>query len=131
MAKTDKAYSWVRSHVSTLMLNDLVEQGLLPAQGTISWRVLDEESSPQPEQGEVVIFVDHLQRGFSPLGAKFFRDVLKLFDLRPQDLCPNSVTNLYNFKCSVKYIFRQSRLLLSFESYFTSTIKWSSRTALA
>ena len=62
--KTDKAVNWVRSHVSTLMLNDLVGQGLLPDQEKNSWRALEEESSPQPQQEEVVVFVYHLQTIF-------------------------------------------------------------------
>uniref|UniRef100_A0A8R7PQZ6 Transposase (putative) gypsy type domain-containing protein n=1 Tax=Triticum urartu TaxID=4572 RepID=A0A8R7PQZ6_TRIUA len=78
------------------------------------------ESSPQPEQGEVVVFVDHLRRGFSPPGSKFFRDMLNFFELRPQDLGPNSIINLRQFKCSVKYIFKQSQSSLSSGSSFTS-----------
>lgn len=94
MAKTDKACNWVKSHFSTLMLDDLVEQGLLLAQAMISWRAPEEEHSPQPNEGEVVVFMDNLQRGFCPPGSRFFWDVLNFFDLRPQDLGPNSVTNL-------------------------------------
>ena len=60
MAKTDKACNWVKSQVSKLVLEDLVEQGLLPAHDIISWRAPKEESTPQPAQGEVVVFVDHL-----------------------------------------------------------------------
>jgi hypothetical protein len=33
--KTNKAVDWVKSQVSTLMLDDLVSQGLLPAQAEI------------------------------------------------------------------------------------------------
>lgn len=80
-ANTDKTCNWLRSQVSTLVLDDLIGQGLLPAQGVISWPVAVEESSPQPDQGEVVVFIDHLHRGFSPPELKSFREFLNFFDL--------------------------------------------------
>ena len=45
-----------------------------------------------------MIFADHLARGFKPPGSKFYRDVLANFQLRPQDIGPNSVTNLCHFQ---------------------------------
>ena len=46
----------------------------------------------------MIIFVDHLSRGFSPPGSKFFRDVLHCFQLHPQDIGPNSLSNICNFQ---------------------------------
>ena len=46
----------------------------------------------------MIIFVDHLSRGFSPPGSKNFRDVLHFLQLHPQDIGPNSVSNICNFQ---------------------------------
>ena len=51
-----------------------------------------------PRDGEVVVFVDHMSRGFKPPGSKFFRDVLASFQIHPQDIGPNSVSNICNFQ---------------------------------
>lgn len=116
--KTDKSCNWVKSHVSTLMLTELVGQGFLPAQETISWRAPDEESTPQPKQDEVVVFADHLHKGFRPPGSKFFRDVLNFFDLRPQDLGPNSITNLCQFQVFCEVYLQTEPTVLLFREFF-------------
>ena len=63
------------------------------------WRVpKPSEESPQPKDGEVIVFTDHMNPGFSPPGSKFLQDVLHLFQLHPQDIGPNSMSNIYNFQ---------------------------------
>ena len=94
MAKAAASCNWVRSWVTEEMLNDFIVMGVLPAQDVIHWRVPGNETTPKPKDGEVIVFIDHLLRGFSPPGSKFFRDALHSFDLHPQDIGPNSVTNL-------------------------------------
>ncbi len=62
-----------------------VKSGYLPKKDVMSYRAPDpSEERPQPKDGEVVIFADHMSRGFAPPGSKFFRDVLNFFDLRPR-----------------------------------------------
>ena len=46
----------------------------------------------------MIVFTDHLSRGFSPPSSKFFRDVLHFFQLHPQDIGPTSVSNICNFQ---------------------------------
>ena len=67
----------------------------------------------------MVIFADHMSRGFAPPGSKFFRDVLNFFDLRPQDIGPNSVSNICNFQvfCEV-YLGEEPSLLLFRELFY-------------
>jgi len=72
--------------------------GVLLAQDVIHWWVPGLEKRPKPKDGEIVVFTDHLHRGFSPPGSKFFRDVLHFFKLHPQDVGPNSVTNICQFQ---------------------------------
>ena len=60
-----------------------------------------------------------MSRGFAPPGSKFFRDVLNFFDLRPQDIGPNSVSNICNFQvfCEV-YLGEEPSLLLFRELFY-------------
>src|SRR5215216_5648227 len=72
--------------------------GVLAKKGIIHWRDPGTETHPQPKEGEVIVFTDHLLWGFIPPGSKFFRDVLNFFQLHPQDIGPNSVSNICNFQ---------------------------------
>ena len=74
----------MRSNVTDDTLDDFVKTGYLPKKEVMSYRVPDpSEERPQPKDGEVVVFADHMSQGFAPPGSKFFRDVLHFFDLRP------------------------------------------------
>ena len=112
--------NWMRSNVTSETLADFVKSGYLPKKESISYRAPDpSEERPQPKDGEVVIFADHMSRGFAPPGSKFFRDVLNFFDLRPQDIGPNSVSNICNFQvfCEV-YLGEEPSLLLFRELFY-------------
>ena len=111
---------WMRSNVTDETLADFVKTGYLPKKDVMSYRAPDpSEERPQPKDGEVVIFADHMSRGFAPPGSKFFRDVLNFFDLRPQDIGPNSVSNICNFQvfCEV-YLGEEPSLLLFRELFY-------------
>ena len=50
----------------------------------MSYRAPDpDEEQPNPKDGEVIVFSDHMNRGFSPPDSKFFRDVLHFFQTPP------------------------------------------------
>lgn len=83
--------------MTDLYLNELVDQGLLPSKDSIHWRAPADEPAPQPNQDEVIIFAEHVERGFRPPGSKFFRDVLRYANICPQDLAANSIYNLARF----------------------------------
>ncbi|XBI55784.1 hypothetical protein VPH35_037520 [Triticum aestivum] len=112
--------NWMRSNVTDETLIDFMKSGYPPTKDVMSYRAPDpSEERPQPKDGEVVVFVDHMSRGFAPPGSKFFRDVLNFFDLRPQDIGPNSVSNICNFQvfCEV-YLGEEPSLLLFREIFF-------------
>ena len=90
MAKQFYACNWVPSRVTEEQLEGCVATGALVKKEVIQWRVPGPENPPEPKDGEVIVFVDHLGRGFSPPRSKFFRDMLNFFDLHPQDIGPNS-----------------------------------------
>ncbi|XBH57149.1 hypothetical protein VPH35_078812 [Triticum aestivum] len=88
--------NWMRSNVTDETLANFVKSGYLPKKEIMSYRAPDpSEERPQPRDREVVIFADHMSRGFAPPGSKFFRDVLNFFDLRPQDIGPNSADDKF------------------------------------
>ena len=98
--------NWMKSSVTEETLANFVKSGYLPKKEVMSYRAPDpSEERPQPRDGEVVIFADHMSRGFAPPGSKFFRDVLNFFDLRPQDIGPNSISNICNFQvfCDISW----------------------------
>lgn len=112
--------NWMRSNITDETLADFAKTGYLPKKDVMSYRAPDpSEERPQPKDGEVVIFADHMSRGFAPPGSKFFRDVLNFFDLRPQDIGPNSVSNICNFQvfCEV-YLGEEPSLLLFRELFY-------------
>ena len=112
--------NWMRSNVTDDTLDDFVKTGYLPKKEVMSYRAPDpSEERPQPRDGEVVIFADHMSRGFAPPGSKFFRDVLNFFDLRPRDIGPNSVSNICIFQvfCEV-YLGEEPSLLLFRELFY-------------
>ena len=112
--------NWMKSNVTDETLANFVKSGYLPKKENMSYRAPDpSEERPQPRDGEVVIFADHMSRGFAPPGSKFFRDVLNFFDLRPQDIGPNSISNICNFQvfCEV-YLGEEPSLLLFRELFY-------------
>ena len=101
MTKAPTTCDWIPSKVTEDTLNEYVVMVALAAKEVIHWRVPGSECPPEPQEGEVVVFTDHLLHGFSPPGSKFFRDVLHFYNLHPQDIGDNSVSNIS--KCSAKY----------------------------
>src|SRR4051812_47601117 len=98
MDKTYTSCDWVKSRVTEEELSNLVATGALAKKEIIHWRAPGEEVPPEPKDGEVIVFADHLGWGFSPPGSKFFRDMLHFLQLHPQGIGPNSVSNLCNFQ---------------------------------
>ena len=89
---------WLPSEIGDAALQRCVSVGTLSSKEMIGWRAAAGEVRPQPAEGEVVVFTDHLEQGFSPPGSKFFRDALNFYNLHPQELGPNSISNLFQFQ---------------------------------
>ena len=118
MAKTFYACNWVPSRVTKEQLNGLVSTGVLAKKEVINWRVPGPENPPEPKDGEVVVFVDHLGRGFSPPRSKKFRDVLASFQLHLQDIGPNSVSNICNFQVFCEAYLQEEPTVELFRDFF-------------
>ena len=117
--KTTTVCNWVPSTVTDDTLKDFVTIGYLPEKSIMSYRAPDlAEERPQPKDGEVIVFTDHMNRGFSPPGSKFFRDVLHFFKLHPQDLGPNSISNICNFQVLCEVYLQEEPTVELFREYF-------------
>src|SRR5215216_348020 len=92
--------------------------GVLAKKDVIHWRVPSRETPPQPKEGEVVVFTNHLLRGFSPPGSKFFHDVLNFFQLHPQDIGPNYVSNICNFQVFCEVYLQQEPTVELFREFY-------------
>ena len=120
LSKSPTVRNWVPSFVTEERLKEFFIVVFLPSKNVMSYHAPDpEEERPNPKDGEVIIFTDHMNRGFSPPDSKFFREVLNFFDLRPQDIGPNSVSNICNFHvfCEV-YLGEEPSLLLFRELFY-------------
>lgn len=104
--------------MTELYLTDLVDQGLLPSKEEIHWRAPEEERSPQSEQNEIIVFAEHVERGFRPPGSKKFRDLLHYASIHPQDLGANSIYNLARFQVFCEVYFQMEPSVPLFMEYF-------------
>ena len=62
--------NWVKSNVTESILSDFVKSGHLPkTKEVMSYHAPNpSEEKPQPKKGEVIVFTNHMNRGFAPPG---------------------------------------------------------------
>ena len=118
MAKQFYACNWVPSRVTEEQLTGYVVTGALASKETIHWRVSGLENPPETQNGEVTFFIDHLNRGFSPPGSKFFHDVLASFQIHPQDIGANSVSYICNFQVFCEVYLQEEPTVELFRDFF-------------
>lgn len=116
--KEPNVCDWVPSQVSDLSLQDYKTQGLISEAEANTCRVPLGECPPTPREGEVICFTDHLLRGFSPPGSKFFRDILNFYELHPQDLASNSIVNLGQFQVICEVYLQIEPTVTLFREFF-------------
>ena len=118
MTKQFSACNWVPSRITETQLNGYVLTGALAKKSVLHWRVPGPECPPEPQDGEVIVFMQHLDRGFSPPGSKFFRDVLASFQLHPRDIGPNSLSNICNFQVFCEVYLQEEPSVELFRDFF-------------
>ena len=94
-SKRSISADWGGSTITAEQLKAHRLAGLLPS--NVKARAPGDEVVPSPAKDEVVIFSEHLFRGFTPPGNLFFRQVLGFYKLYIHDLVPNSILTLSNF----------------------------------
>ena len=92
-----RSCNWEGSWIDEVFLESLAARGLLPPRDQCEWRAAGEEIIPDPQPGEVVIFAEHVERGFKPPGSLFFRSLMQRLGLRLHDIGPNSILQVSNF----------------------------------
>ena len=103
----------------TSTLKDFVTIGYLPDKSVMHYHVPDlGEEKPQSKDNEVIVFTDHMNWCFSPPGSKFFRDILHFFKLHPQDIGPNSISNVCNFQVFCEVYLQEEPSVELFREYF-------------
>lgn len=60
----------LQSEINDTVLEEFVKVGTLAPQEAIGWRPALGERCPQPASGEVVVFTDHIEWGFTPPDSK-------------------------------------------------------------
>lgn len=127
--KTSKICGWVTPQESVLALKNLVTKGLLLSKNVTSWRAPREECPPQPEQGEIIYFTNHVKRGFRPPDSELFGHLLHFFNVRPQNIGPKSMTTICHFQVFYEVFLRFSHPWLSLESSFILIVRLKLRKA--
>ena len=89
--------NWEGSWVTEQTLADLADAGFLPPKEDNVWRAPGDEIEPRPKPNELVMFVEHVERGFTPPGSLFFRNLMQRLGLRLHDIGPNSMLQVSNF----------------------------------
>ena len=82
---------WIRSTLVLDDLQDLAESGLIEH---ASWRLPEDESEPQPQEGECVLLATHVDHGFSLPPHPFFRAFLNFFGAQLHHFSPNTIKYL-------------------------------------
>ena len=118
MAKQFSSCNWVPSRITEEQLTGYVVTGTLAKKEIIHWRVPRTENPPEPQDGEVVVFMQHLDREFSPPGSKNFCDVLASFQLHPQDIGLNSMSNICNFQVFCEVYLQEEPTVELFKDFF-------------
>ena len=118
MAKQFVSCDWVPSIITEEDLVKIAEIGTLGPQSVLKWRAPGNECPPTPREGEVIVFFDHITRGFTPPGSKFFRDVLAAFQLHPQDIGPNSISNICDFQVFSEVYLQEEPSVDLFRDFF-------------
>ena len=111
--------NWVPSIVTESTLKDFVTIVYLPETSVMSYRAHDlDEERLRPKDGEIIVFTDHMNRGFTPPDSKFFRYILHFFKLHPQDIGPNSISNICNFQVFCEVYLQEEPTVEFFREYF-------------
>jgi hypothetical protein len=63
----------------------------------VMYLIPGDELEPAPEEGEVVVFAAHFERGFGLPASDFFRQFLNFYDLQSHHLPGNTVFYLSSF----------------------------------
>ena len=91
------AEEWVGSINNEVMLNRLVEDGVLPDRVMVGCRPAHGESFLTPRGDELVVFEDYFYRGFGVPVHPFLRVFIDYYEISLCNLGPNSILHVSVF----------------------------------
>jgi hypothetical protein len=77
-------------------------------------RIPGDELEPMPQEGEIVVFTAHIERGFGLPASNFFRRFLEFLELQPHHLHGNAI---FNLSCFVSFMEACVGLLPAIEAF--------------
>ena len=83
--------SWGSSDVTAEDIEYLRHSWMLPSADRITARPPANETAPEPQEGEFLVFATHFPRGFGLSASIFFNLFLETFELQPHHLGRNSI----------------------------------------
>jgi hypothetical protein len=93
----DPQTTWVRSTMTKVKIQVLVDRGLLRPKADVEWRAAAGEQFPSEDVKEQVVFASFFERGFNLPTGDFFRGLLYYYDLELVHLVPISITVVSTF----------------------------------
>jgi hypothetical protein len=93
----DPSTVWETSTVTEEQIQSLVDRGLLRPKSQVGWRPAAGEAFPTEATGETVVFIAHIERGFSVHTGDFLRGLLQFYRIELVHLKPNSITIIATF----------------------------------
>jgi hypothetical protein len=88
---------WETSTVMEEQIQLLAGRGLMRPKAQVGWRPAAGEEFPTEGTGETVVFLAHIERGFSVPTGNFLRGLLHFYRIELVHLAPNSITIISTF----------------------------------
>jgi hypothetical protein len=88
---------WEASTVMEEQIQSLADRGLLRPKSQAGWRPAAGEDFPMEGTGKTIVFLTHIERGFSVLAGDFLHGLLHFYRIELVHLALNSITIISTF----------------------------------
>ncbi|KAE8798056.1 hypothetical protein D1007_26667 [Hordeum vulgare] len=89
--------AWLGCDICDGHIHALRHRRMLPPAFFVAVRIPAAETAPTPREGEIVVFDEHLYKGFGFPASNFFATFLNFFGLQPYHQAPNAILQLASF----------------------------------
>ena len=94
---SEQITKWMASDLNEKKLEALEKIGMLPNRNLIGWRSVTGEHFPSRKDGEIPVFLAHIECGLRVPVHKFLLRVLEYYEVELVNLAPNSIANISIF----------------------------------
>ena len=88
---------WGKSTLKKPALLPYISSGVILAKAKNRWRIPGEETAPDPEKGEFIVFLSFLDRGLAFPTSRFLRQFLNFYNIKLSDLTPHCIQQISFF----------------------------------